>query len=284
LEPPSAATAAIPVFVSALLVFVAVVFVRGREAFALRWQPSRHTAAALGTGLLAVVVSAAILLVPEGSALARLLHFGGIWVVCGGLLPWWYVTRVEAGGAAALGLTRERWLAALLVGLVAGAALFSRVWLEADWSRTTPRYLVLASLTLGVGGLFELFLYYGFIHLRLDRAFGPIPAIVGSAAIYSLWHIGTELPMHHDPWQGLLLLFAVGLLYHAVFQLTRHLLSIWPFFFLGGVWNDFALQLDFPERIAEGPLWSLATALLLVAIPIWMLRTRAGSRDAIRTP
>ena len=30
-----------------------------------------------------------------------------------------------------------------------------------------------------------------------------------------------ELPMHDDPWAGLTLLFAVGLMYHAFFQITK---------------------------------------------------------------
>lgn len=268
--------AAAPVYLSALLICFAVVLVRGREALALRWRPDRHTAAALGTGLLAVAFSAAILLFPERSNAGRVLHFLGIYVVCGALLPWWYVTRVERAGAAALGLTRERWRAALLIGLAAGGALFARVLVEADFSRVDPDYLAIASFSLLVGGLFELFLYYGFLHLRLDRAFGPLPAIVGSAAIYTFWHVGTELPMHEDPVAGLALLFGVGLLYHAVFQLTRNLLSIWPFFFMGGVWNDFAIQLDFPPRMGEEPGWAFVAWLLLLGLPWWLWRTRPG--------
>jgi membrane protease YdiL (CAAX protease family) len=267
---------AIPVFASALVAFGLVVLVRGREAFALRWRLDADAAAAIATGLLAATLSASMLYFPPRTLARDLLHFVGIYGVCGGVLPWWWVTRVERAGPEAMGLTRERWKAALLIGVVAGAALGTRVLTAADFSRVAPGYLALASYNLLVGGLFELFLYYGFLHLRLDRAFGPIPAIVGSAAIYTLWHLGTELPMHTDPWRGLTLLFAVGLLYHAVFQLTRHLLSIWPFFFLGGVWNDFAIQLDFPPVLAERPAWPTLSLLLLVAVPWWLVKTRGG--------
>ena len=273
-EPMDVLAPAIPVLASALFAFAAVAIVRRREAVALRWRPDRDTAAAIGTGLLAAAVSAAMLLVPPRSLARDLLHFVGIYGICGGLLPWWYVTRVERAGVSAMGLTRERWLAALAVGLVAGGALGARLLATADFSRATPGYLALASYNLLVGGLFELFLYYGFLHLRLDRAFGPIPAIVGSAAIYTLWHLGTELPLHEDPRRALALLFAVGLLYHAVFQLTRHLLSIWPFFFLAGVWNDFATQLDFPPVLAERPAWPALSLVLLVAVPGWLVGTR----------
>ncbi len=79
---------------------------------------------------------------------------------------------------------------------------------------------------------------------------------------------------------GLALLFAVGLHYHAVFQLTRNLLSISPFFFFGGVWNDFAIQLDFPPEIAEAPGWATLAWLLMLALPWWLWRTQPAGQQA----
>ncbi len=57
-------------------------------------------------------------------------------------------------------------------------------------------------------------------------AVGSLPAIVGTAAIYSLWHIGTELPMHAKPWEALELLFMVGLLCQSVFAITYNVFII----------------------------------------------------------
>ena len=260
------------------LAFVALLAVRRREVWLLRWRPARHTFAALGTGLAAVGFSAAILLVPDRGTARALLHFVGIYTVCGCLVPWLYVTRVEGGGAAALGLTREGWKAALAINVVLGGLLFARLAQQVDLTRIDPFALAATSYHLLLGGLFELFLYYGFIHLRLLRAFGVVPAIVGSAAIYSLWHVGTELPMHADPWMGLLLLFSVGLLYHTVFAITRSVFSIWPFFFWGGAITDFVLLLELPERLREGLGWASFVWVLMLAIPWLALRTAPRSR------
>ena len=62
--------------------------------------------------------------------------------------------------------------------------------------------------------------YYGFIHLRLRKAFGSLPAIVGTAAVYSLWHVGTELPLHAEPMAALTMLFLVGVMCQSVFAIT----------------------------------------------------------------
>jgi hypothetical protein len=143
------------------------------------------------------------------------------------------------------------------------------------------RDLAAASFTLLVGGLFELYLYFGFTHLRLEKAFGPLPAIFATAALYSLWHVGTELPLHADPWRGLGFLFVVGVLYQSVFSLTRHLLSIWPFFFLAGVLTDF-LRLGLPERVTRNLGWASVGWVLMLGIPVLfhVVRGAQGARAA----
>ncbi|MGH0033034.1 MAG: CPBP family glutamic-type intramembrane protease [Myxococcota bacterium] len=266
--------AAVPVLLCALAILAGLAVARRGAFLRMHWRPDRDVAAAVGTGLLAVAFSAAILLAPEQGVAARLLHFVGIYGVCGGLLPWLWVTRVERRGASALGITRERLGLSLAIGLGAGALLFSRVVTGSDLASVDPRYFALASYSLLAGGLFELFLYYGFLHLRLERAFGPLPAVVGSAAVYSLWHVGTELPMHPEPWSALALLFAVGLLYHAFFQITHNLASIWPFFFFGGVWIDFGVNLGFPPEIARSPGWVTLSLSILLASPALLSWTR----------
>lgn len=117
---------------------------------------------------------------------------------------------------------------------------------------------------------------YGLLHLHLRDAFGPLPAILGSAALYSLWHLGTELPLHADPTAALLTLFVVGLLYHAVFSTTRNLLVIWPFFFTAGVMNDFVLNLDLPDVIGRDLAWPALGWALALGLPaaLWALARR----------
>jgi hypothetical protein len=143
---------------------------------------------------------------------------------------------------------------------------------QADISRFETRQLAAAAFTLNVGGLFELFLYYGFIHLRLREAFGPLPAIFGTAAIYSLWHIGTELPMHADPVAALAMLLVVGVLCQSIFAITYNALAIWPLFFTAGVMNDFVVNLDLPETITTSLGWALVGWGLAIGAPFRLWR------------
>lgn len=265
------------VAVMAALALAAVLAVRRGEALALRFRPDRHTWAAVGTCLAVAATSAAILLVEPGSAAARALHFVGIYALLGCAVPWGYTLFVERGSARDLGLRREGWARALAINVGMGLVLGMGIAFGPDLARVSGRDLAAASFTLLVGGLFELYLYYGFTHLRLEKAFGPLPAIFGTAALYSLWHVGTELPLHQDPWRGLGFLFVVGVMYQAVFSVTRHLLSIWPFFFLAGVLTDF-LRLGLPERVTRNLGWATAGWVLMLGIPALLHRASAAGR------
>ena len=255
----------------ALLVTTAVAFAvafafQRRALFALRFAPTRHTRAALAASLLPALLSTCLLLFEPRSLPYSLVLWLGIFGLCGFALPWAYVLLVERGTPAALGLHRRRWKTSLLLSLLFAAGSLVPV-LRADLSRYETSHLLGAIVHLNVGGLFELFLYYGFLHLRLRDAFGPLPAIVGSAAIYSLWHIGTELPLHPHPASALLMLFVVGLLCHALFATTYNLLVIWPFFFTAGVMNDFILNLALPELIGRELAWPALGWALALGVP-----------------
>jgi hypothetical protein len=272
-----------PVVTMAALALVAVFAVRRRAALELRWAPDRHTWVAVGAGLAVAATSASILLVEPGSVAARSLHFLGIYALLGCALPWGWVLLVERGSPRDLGLRRDGWGRALAINVGMGSVLGLGIVFGPDLAAASGRDLAAASFNLLVGGLFELYLYYGFTHLRLERAFGPLPAIFGTAALYSLWHVGTELPLHADPWRGLGFLFVVGILYQAVFSLTRHLLSIWPFFFLAGVLTDF-LRLGLPERVTSDSGWAAVGWVLMLGIPVLVYRLSRAAPGRRRAP
>jgi membrane protease YdiL (CAAX protease family) len=279
-----------PVLVMALLGFAAVLATRRRDALVVRFTPDRHTWTAIATCAAVAAASASILLVGPGSSAARAIHVLVIYALLGCAVPWGYTLFVEGGSPADLGLRRQGSMPALAINLAMGALLGLGIVFGPDLDRVSARDLAAASFTLLVGGLFELYLYYGFTHLRLERAFGPIPAIFGTAALYSLWHIGTELPLHDDPWRGLLFLFVVGVLYQSIFSLTRRLISIWPFFFLAGVLTDF-LRLGLPDRVTRHLEWAVAGWILMLGIPAVLYafcrrtinRRSAGRRSASRS-
>lgn len=268
-----------PLLVSAAVAFVLAASLQGRGFFALRAAPTRSTWVAIGAGLLPALLSTVALLAPQDSLTFRIILWLGIFGLCGFVIPWAWVLLVERGTPAELGIHRRHWLRSLLISLLFAAGSLFPV-LRADLSHHEPSHILGAVIHLNVGGLFELFLYCGFLHLRLRDAFGPVPAIVGSAAIYSLWHIGTELPLHADPIAALGFLFVVGLLYQSIFATTYNALAVWPFFFTAGVMNDFLLKLDLPDTIGRDLTWPALGWTLALGVPaaIVAIRSRAPWR------
>ncbi|MDX1382951.1 MAG: hypothetical protein R3190_04855 [Thermoanaerobaculia bacterium] len=262
----------------ALVAFGVALAVRRREALSLAWSPDLGTAAAVATGVLAAALSGSLLLFEEGSFVREAIHWLLIYGLCGATLPWVWTLLVERTGPRGMGLVWRRWRSAVVVNFLLGAFLAIGLAFRADLRSIGFETLARASYTLLVGGLFEVYLYYGFIHLRLERAFGPVPAILGSAALYSLWHLGTELPLHEDPLGGLTFLFVVGVFYQSVFSAARNLLAIWPFFFLGGVLTDF-VDLGFPERVTHRLGWATVGWILMLGLPWWLWARVSSSRS-----
>jgi hypothetical protein len=79
----------------AAIFFVIALVVRRKEAFQFRWQPTRHTWVAVGTGLLAFAFSALLLLFEDESVMYRIILYGLIVLVCGCVVPWGYTLLCE---------------------------------------------------------------------------------------------------------------------------------------------------------------------------------------------
>jgi len=258
-----------------LVVLIIVLIIKRKEAFTLRWQPDRGTWVAIGTGLLAFLLSASLLIIPSASIFGRLILYVGIWLFCGVVVPWGYTLLIERRSLTELGIRKEKWLSSLLIGLGL-AAFFSLViifqvdFAVIDWREVGRSAVVL----IAAGGLFELFLYYGFIHLRLEKAFGFLPAILLTSFIYVLWHVGTQLPLEMNPWLGAVKLFGVGIMYQSVFALTYNLVIIYPFFMGVGVMIDFLVNIGQVETISAAYPWAVAilAAMLAVIVLIWSVK------------
>jgi membrane protease YdiL (CAAX protease family) len=267
----------------ATVFFVIALVVRRKEAFALRWQPTRHTWVAVGTGLLAFAFSALLLLFEDGSIATRIIHYGLIYIVCGFAIPWGYTLLVERETPAALGLKRERWVLSLILSLVVAGLFVPILIFEGNLGAVGWGQVARASVVLtGAGGLFELFLYYGFIHLRLEKAFGTIPAILATSGIYVLWHVGTQLPLEADPVDAVWKLFLVGVMSQSVFSMTRNLLTIWPFFHAVGVMLDFAVNLEAVDQVVNDFSWAVGTMVLMFITGVvlaWVIRWQSGRRE-----
>lgn len=80
--------------------------------------------------------------------------------------------------------------------------------------------LVVMSLTVG---LFEAIFFRGWIQLRFEKAFDPIPAIPIAAASYALYHVGYGMTSS-EMW----FLFLLGIEFAIAFRVTRNILVLWP--------------------------------------------------------
>jgi membrane protease YdiL (CAAX protease family) len=259
----------VEIMVIGAIFFAVALVVRRKETFQFRWEPTRHTWTAIGTGLLAFAFSALLLLFEPGSIPAELIHNGLIYVVCGAAIPWGYTVLVERNAPAALGLKRERWILSLILSLAVAGLFAPMLFLEGDLASVGWGNVAKASFVLtGAGGLFEAFLYYGFIHLRLEKAFGTIPAILLTAAVYVLWHVGTQLPLEPDPLSATWKLFWVGVMSQSLFSMTHNLLVIWPLFHAVGVMLDFAVNIGAVNDVIDDIPWAIGAVVMTAVIAI----------------
>jgi membrane protease YdiL (CAAX protease family) len=266
-----------PLIMGILAVLIAVL-IRRKEALTLRYAPERGTWVAIGTGLLAWALSASLLLFDRDAVAARVIHYGFIYVICGVAIPWGYTLLAEQHGLAWIGIHRGQWKTSLVAGGVLAALLsliivFGSNLRTINWMQFAKAVVVLN----GAGGLFELFLYYGFLHLRLEKAFGVLPAIVLTSLLYVTWHTGTQLPLEPDVVLAVIKLFSVGLMYQAAFSTTRNLLIIWPLFHGAGVMIDFTINLDEIAFTSRGFPWAVGTLVLMAITSFTLYRVAAKS-------
>lgn len=202
-----------------------------------------------------------------------------IYVALGVWIPLYWTFKIEGGSFADIGIRRDKLVVSIVFNLVLGGFLTTVMILQADWATIEAGVFAKALFVLLTGNFFELIFYYGFVHLRLRDAFGPVVAVIVTAFLYVLWHAGTELMLVDDPWQAALSLFVVGILFQSVFAWTYNLAIIFPFFVAGGVMLDFTVQIEALDAVAPFVGWS-AVAWILYAIGItislrlsWQRRT-----------
>jgi hypothetical protein len=74
-------------------------------------------------------------------------------------------------------------------------------------------------------GFFEAIFWRGWILLRLEDAFGVIPAILLGSLLYAAYHIGYAMPLDE-----MVFLFFIGVMFAVVFRLTKNVFILWPVF------------------------------------------------------
>ena len=179
------------------------------------------------------------------------------------LFPLYYVCVYRDEPLSEIGITTTGWKRAVVVSSIM-AVIFAPGLLTLDLSTAV---LIPHILTVGLM-LWEPFFVHGFLQIRFEQAFGPLPGIVLAAVAFVLFHVGSVALV------GLLALGLFGLL-HAVFfrVFDRNLLVLWP------IWWAVGSAQGTADAIVFG--WEEASAyvviLLIAGIAIYAAARSRGS-------
>lgn len=168
-----------------------------KQAFTFRWKPNRDLAVVAISWLLVVgtLYTATVIVGPDsGGGLPYFILYAVVAATLFGVgIPLYWTVMVSRRPLADLGLT-TRWLG-LSVGLQFVFAILQYVGTLAKVQLPPFEQLVpLTALALAIG-LFEAVFWRGWILLRLEGAFGVIPAVLLGSLLYAAYHIGYAMPM-----------------------------------------------------------------------------------------
>jgi membrane protease YdiL (CAAX protease family) len=145
-------------------------------------------------------------------AAALLLGVGG---------PVLYQVGIRRGSLMDLGIGTLRWRSTVALGLLFAGIQFSITL----WGYDLPHpvdWVPLTVLALAVG-LFEAVFFRGFVQGRLESSLGVIPAVIGAAALYGVYHVGYGMGPSE-----MFFLFGLGIVYAVAYRLTENVLVLWP--------------------------------------------------------
>ncbi len=198
-----------------------------QEVFTLRCRPSKDLAV-VGLSWLLVVGALYAATNWAGPEAAGGMAYFGLYAVLGALifgvgLPLGWMVVVRGRPLADLGLT-TRGLALSLVLQVVFAALQFSATLAKTALPPDETLVPLLALSLAIG-FFEALFWRGWVLLRLEEAFGLLPAILLGSVLYAAYHIGYGMPVGE-----MVFLFFIGILYAVAFRLTKSVFVLWPLF------------------------------------------------------
>ena len=130
-----------------------------------------------------------------------------------------------------------------------------------------------AAVYILTAGIFEMLFIYGFLRMSFEKAFGIIPAIFLTSVFYSFHHAGFQPEFLH--------LFLVGMMYCAVFYITRNMLVIFPFFWgVGALW-DVIISSEAGSGIKNVESFVFAMIIWLLIVIWFLYRRKRSKRNAV---
>jgi hypothetical protein len=122
-------------------------------------------------------------------------------------------------------------------------------------------FLPLIILALSIG-FFEAVFWRGWVLLRIEEAFGIIPAIIIGSLLYAAYHIGYGMDFAE-----MRFLFFIGIMFSVVFRITKNILILWPLFQpMGQLFTLIKDRLELPMISILG----FSEVLIFMFVMIWL--------------
>jgi CAAX protease family protein len=235
-----------------------------KQVHFFRWNPSRDLAALVLSWLLVVgaLYTATFIVGQEiWGGMAYFVLYGVVGAALFGVgIPLYWMTVVRKRPIAELGLT-TRWLfLSLVLQLIFAGFQYIGTLAKASLP-SVEELLPLVALALAIG-FFEAVFWRGWILLRLEEAFGIIPAVLVGSALYAAYHIGYGMPLGE-----MTFLFFIGIMFAVVFRLTRNVFILWPVFQpMGQLITLISDKLRLPLLASLG----FVEVLILMIVLVWL--------------
>jgi hypothetical protein len=196
-----------------------------KEIFKFKWNPTKDLLVVLISWILVVGVLYTATVIIGSEVAGGMLYFL-LYAIVGALLfgigiPVVWMLVVKKQPLSSLGITKKNLMLSLVLQLGFSILQFTGTLAKTELP-DFPSLLPLIALALAIG-FFEAVFWRGWVLLRLEDAFGFIPALLIGSLLYAFYHIGYGMPMSE-----ITFLFFIGLLYATAFRLTKNIFILWP--------------------------------------------------------
>jgi membrane protease YdiL (CAAX protease family) len=242
--------------------------------FKLQWKPNLDIAAVAASWILVVAAfyTANIIIGPEtGGGLPYFFLYAILGATIFGVgLPVYWMVIIRRRPLSDLGITTRLLGVSIVLQIVLAILQYFSTLGQSNlppFQQLIP--LIWLSLTIG---FFEALFWRGWVLLRLEEAFGIIPAILLGSILYALYHVGYGMPLDE-----IVFLFFIGLLFAVTFRLTKNIFILWPVFQpMGQLVTLIKDQLTLPLVASLG----FIDALMLMVVILWLARRYANKTSS----
>jgi hypothetical protein len=182
------------------------------------------------------------------------------------------MTVLRRRSPADLGITWRQLVPSLILGLLLGWDTYRETLGMQSWQPTRETVpLIVMALAVGI---FEAIFFRGWLQLRFEEAFGIVPGLILASLCYSLYHVGYGMTGRE-----MLFLFGLGMVFAAVFRLTKNIFVLWPFYTpVGSLYTNVTEGLTMPFEATYGFLLTLGLIAVLIAAAEMARRRRGAER------